>query len=471
MTIVLRLTGLDAKAGIEDVRTFFENLHIPDGGVYILGGSLQEAFIAFGSEKDAQLALRQTGGYLRGSAVSLYISSMQEVEHKLETFLRTKKKNSLSVKRPQPQPAATPPLLKSPPQDGNVVNLSPSPASSVDPGIANIPHLNAQDGCSNINVQTSDGRHLDSSTAFILGVCSVLQGLKSSQQSEISNLLPKLNLQVSSPSIEPDMVKKPEQTMAAKPGYIRLFGLPPTTTKEDICTFFKGLTVQEAMVNVKLGLSHGCLVKFASTQDACEALHFNQRLLGTVCVEVRGATEKLWNSVLEECTNVGREIPQRNPCSGSINHKQKPTFAHQIKRKSASELPCKPPKTHKLDDSKSPFSPGVEQVVMVNNLPKTMTKTEIKELFECTDIPHKNVLHLLDKDSNRTDTAFLIFHRSEDYEYALNLSGCHVGAAAIKVSSITKIAMRQMIAKYRIRSQRHFSKMDRMIVENSCSDA
>uniref|UniRef100_A0A672G454 Zgc:153215 n=1 Tax=Salarias fasciatus TaxID=181472 RepID=A0A672G454_SALFA len=393
MTIVLRLTGLDAKAGIEDVRTFFENLHIPDGGVYILGGSLQEAFIAFGSEKDAQLALRQTGGYLRGSAVSLYISSMQEVEHKLETFLRTKKKNSLSVKRPQPQPA-------------------------------------------------------------------------SSQQSEISNLLPKLNLQVSSPSIEPDMVKKPEQTMAAKPGYIRLFGLPPTTTKEDICTFFKGLTVQEAMVNVKLGLSHGCLVKFASTQDACEALHFNQRLLGTVCVEVRGATEKLWNSVLEECTNVGREIPQRNPCSGSINHKQKPTFAHQIKRKSASELPCKPPKTHKLDDSKSPFSPGVEQVVMVNNLPKTMTKTEIKELFECTDIPHKNVLHLLDKDSNRTDTAFLIFHRSEDYEYALNLSGCHVGAAAIKVSSITKIAMRQMIAKYRIRSQRHFSKMDRMIVEN-----
>lgn len=67
MTIILRLQGLDVKAGTEDIRTFFEGLRIPDGGVYIVGGRLKEAFIAFTTERDAQLAMRYTEKFLKGS--------------------------------------------------------------------------------------------------------------------------------------------------------------------------------------------------------------------------------------------------------------------------------------------------------------------------------------------------------------------------------------------------------------------
>uniref|UniRef100_A0A3B5BEH2 RNA-binding protein 12B-like n=1 Tax=Stegastes partitus TaxID=144197 RepID=A0A3B5BEH2_9TELE len=302
MTVILRLEGLDVEAGAEHIRAFFKELHIPDGGVYIIGGRLREAFIAFGSERDAQLAMRRTGNLLKGSEVTLYVSSMAELERRLESLFRKKKKSSqLTVQRPAAKPST----------------LS-------------------------------------------------------------------LNL-------------------ITQPGYVRLFGLPASTTKEDICRFFTGLTVQEAIVNVQLGVNHGCLVKFANMQDARDALDFNQQLLGHICVEVRGATEKMWNG-------------------------QKSSLP--IKKRAVNQLPSEPPKKP-------------------NKLPKDMNKTEIKILFGCPNLSNKKVLHLLDKKGNTTDTAFVTFDRTADYEYALNLSGCHVGTSAIEVSSISKQKMAEKLATTR----------------------
>ncbi|XP_069552153.1 RNA binding motif protein 12Ba [Brachyistius frenatus] len=250
----------------------------------------------------------------------------------------------------------------------------------------------------------------------------------------------------------PDEVITPEPTLASKPGYVRLFGLPASTTKEDICHFFRGLTVQEAIVNVLLGSKRGCLVKFANMRDACDALCFNQQSLGPICVEVRGATEKLWDNVLQECGNasdlVERWEPLKNPLHESSKHKDKSTSTLRIKRRSINRLPSKPPKKPKLDaDSGMPISPYMEHVVMVSNLPKEMTKTEIKELFACPNIARKNVLHLLDKAGCRTDTSFLIFHCTENYNYAMNLNGCYVGSNPINISAITKAMMREMMWK------------------------
>uniref|UniRef100_A0AAQ4RDK4 RNA binding motif protein 12Ba n=1 Tax=Gasterosteus aculeatus aculeatus TaxID=481459 RepID=A0AAQ4RDK4_GASAC len=323
MTIILRLEGLDAKAGTEDIRTFFAGLHIPDGGVYIVGGSLSEAFIAFTVYRDAQLAMRYTEKFLKGSKVTLHISSMAELEQRLNPPLTT---------------------------DANV------------------------------------------------------------------------------------------------PGYVRLFGLPGATTKDDICQFFKGLTVQEAIVNVELGRSHVCLAKFANAQDACNALLFNQHSLGPICVEVRGATEKMWTSAMQECQSaleVGGATPKQSP---PVTRRPETTSAPELKRRAVDQLPSKSPKKPKS-------TPTMEYVVMVTNLPEIMTKTEIKELFGCPNIAHKNVQHLLDKEGNRTDIAFLIFNRTEDYEYAINLNGCHVSSNAIQVSSIGKKTMWEMVAKTRPRKQ------------------
>uniref|UniRef100_A0A3Q1ESC8 RNA binding motif protein 12Ba n=1 Tax=Acanthochromis polyacanthus TaxID=80966 RepID=A0A3Q1ESC8_9TELE len=336
MYIILRLQGLDVKAGVEDIRAFFHPLHIPDGGVVIVGGSLREAFIAFISERHAQLAMRRTGNLLKGSEVTMHISK--------------------------------------------TIKAAESPKVAVSP-----------------KAVASDG------------------------------------------SITP------EQTANSKPGYVRLFGLPPSTTKEDICRFFSGLTVQEAIVNVQLGLNHGCLVKFANMQDARDALCFNQQLLGQICVEVRGGTEKMWNSALQECETASKvqERPKLEQNPLRENHKQKSLL--EINKRSVSPLPSTPAKKPKIVTAYTP--PPARHIVMVNNLPKEINKTEIKELFGCPNVSHKNVLHLLDKFGRKTDTAFLIFDQIEDYEYALNLSGCHVGTSAIQVSAITEQMMREKMSK------------------------
>lgn len=446
MTIILRLQGLDVKASTEDIRKFFECLHIPDGGVYIVGGSLREAFIAFTTERDAQLAMRYTGNFLKGSKVTLHISSMAELEHKLQSLLKKKNKsspNQLTGKRPQAPPNERSPSLNAWPHDHKAANL-PQPL-----------YPNTAD------LQTSPVQSLDSSTAFLLGVCTVLQGLQSSQTQ--NEALPGVDFPKADCTVVCDELKTPELTLNSRPGYVRLFGLPASTTKEDICIFFRGLSVKEAIVNVKLGLGHGCLVKFASMQDACDALHFNQQSLGPICVEVRAATEKMWTSALQECENAdnGERAKPHNCCEETSNHRRKTTSALQLKRRAFNQLPSKEPKKPRTDCVSTTLTPTMEYIVMVRNLSKEMTKTEIKELFGCPKIAHKNVLHLLDKESNRTDTAFLIFNCTEDYDYAMNLTGCHVGPAAIEVSSITKEKMRDMMAKTHPRNIINRQEMDK----------
>lgn len=445
MTIIIRLQGLDVKAGAEDIRNFFEHLHIPDGGVYIVGGRLGEAFIAFTSERDAQLAMRHTGNFLKGSKVTLHISSMAEMEHRLRSLLRKEKPSPTQVTLTKPQPSS----------EAHLPSLN-----------ARHPHHNTADRPPNqntANIQPSTLPSLDSNTAFLLGVCTVLQGLQSSHQSSNTEAVPGVVLpKDDSTCVESDDLKTPGLTENSKPGYVRLFGLPSSATKEDICHFFRGLTVQEAIVNVKLGLRRGCLVKFANIQDACDALHFNQQLLGTIYVEVRTASEKMWTSALKECEiafdTAERAKPQQNPLQETINHSQKSTM--HTKKRSGNKLPSKPKKKTRLDCDSAAFSPSMEYIVMVRNLPRKMTKTEIKELFGCPNVKGKNVLHLLDKRGNRTDKAFLIFDHIEDYNYAVSLTGCHVASDVIEVSSITKEMMMDMMAKTYPRNCKHHLKMD-----------
>lgn len=475
MTIILRLEGLDVKAGTEDIRTFFKCLHIPDGGVYIVGGSLKEAFIAFTTERDAQLAMRLTGNVLKGSKVTLHISNMEELEHKLKSLLKRKKLSPkpFKAKRPKPSPDASLVPLNSQPHNPKTANPTPTTAWPLDPNTANpsqpcnpktadVPPTTTwtrDPNSSNLpqplhpvisNLQLDNS--LDSNTAFLLGICTVLQGLHSSHQRENNGAVPKLDFPKTDSTVDVSEVRAPEQTLNSRPGYVRLFGLPATATKEVICRFFRGLTVQEAIVNVNLGLKHGCLVKFANMQDACDALLFNQQSLGPFCVEVRGASEKMWTSALQECENaldVGESMkPKQSPLGETAYHKQRPTSALRIRSRPVKWLASKSPKNQRPDgDSTTALSPTVEHVVMVRNLPQKMTKTEIKELFGCPNIAHKNVLHLLDQEGNRTDTAFLFFNRNEDYDYAMNLSGCHVGSDAIEVSSVTKKIMTDMMAR------------------------
>ncbi|XP_028281598.1 RNA binding motif protein 12Ba [Parambassis ranga] len=460
MTIILRLQGLNVKAGPEDIRTFFDSLHIPDGGVYIVGGSLREAFIAFKTERDAQLAMRYNGSFLKGSRVTLHISSMAELEHKLKSLLE-QKPSKLVAKKPRHRPEAIVTSLNVP-SNANAANLSPSAAMPPDPETANLPHVNAQHVYPDTaNVQTSLTQSLDSGSAFLLGMYTILQGLQSSNQTQSNNAVPTAVVpEADSRAVAPDENRTPGQTLISNPGYVRLFGLSASATKKDICWFFQGLDVQEAIVNVKLGDRPCCLVKFANNQDASDALRFNQRSLGPICVEVRQATKKMWAAALKDCEMAGVEDKERqNLLTKSVNLRQKPINPLHLKRQSVPPFPSKTPKKPRpYLDLNTPVSRTEEYIVMVTNLPTNITKTEIKDFFGCPNISHKNVLHLLDMERNRTDTAFLIFDRNEDYNYAMNLTGCHVGSDAIEVSSISKEEMWKKMAESKLK---YFQSMDR----------
>ncbi|XP_056236594.1 RNA binding motif protein 12Bb [Seriola aureovittata] len=84
MAVVIRLQGLRVTAGSEDIRKFFTGLKIPDGGVHIIGGERDEAFIIFASDEDARRAMTRSGGCIKDSPVTLLLSSKAEMQNMLE---------------------------------------------------------------------------------------------------------------------------------------------------------------------------------------------------------------------------------------------------------------------------------------------------------------------------------------------------------------------------------------------------
>uniref|UniRef100_A0A1A7XPU5 RNA binding motif protein 12B n=2 Tax=Iconisemion striatum TaxID=60296 RepID=A0A1A7XPU5_9TELE len=96
MAVVIRLQGLSVTAGSEDIRRFFSGLRIPDGGVHIIGGELDEAFIIFASDEDARRAMSRSGKFIKDSRVTLLLSSKTEMQNVLE---RTTTTSELDQKR------------------------------------------------------------------------------------------------------------------------------------------------------------------------------------------------------------------------------------------------------------------------------------------------------------------------------------------------------------------------------------
>ncbi|XP_010883023.4 RNA binding motif protein 12Ba isoform X2 [Esox lucius] len=439
-------SGLNIEAGTEDIRSFFTSLYIPDGGVYIIGEHRGEAFIVFTTEKDAQLAMRRSGNLLRGSPVTLHVSSIAELQRKLKSKLLKEK--------------LLPPFL---PERKSLPSLAmPLP---------------------------------DPATAQLIGVVSAIQGLPSNRLAEhtkVEAAAPSPLSQRDSTAVTVGEFGKREDTCCSKPSYVRLFGLPDTVTKQEICHFFKGLFVQDVIANVKLGVSHGCLVKFAHAQDACDALSFNHQQLGSVTVQVRGSSEEMWSYAIQQCQNPSYDplenpvyrptaqrantlfnpqeissntICQSGPSSQSRERASKRARpSHRTKRQSLYELDkelkprmwakrCSEDRSLSVSPKRprscEALPPSVEFCVMVKNLSPTIAKSEIKELFGCPHIANSKIVYLLDKESQRTDTAFVVFDQSEDYVYALYLNGCHVGSGVIDVSTVTKEEMQTLLSTER----------------------
>ena len=80
MSIIIRLQNLPWDASTLNVRQFFHNLSIPDGGVHIIGGDKGDAFIAFSTDEDARQAMRRDGDYIGNTQIKLLLSSKSEMQ-------------------------------------------------------------------------------------------------------------------------------------------------------------------------------------------------------------------------------------------------------------------------------------------------------------------------------------------------------------------------------------------------------
>ncbi|XP_069604812.1 RNA-binding protein 12B-like isoform X2 [Ranitomeya imitator] len=84
MSWIVQLKGLPATATSSDIREFFCGLHIPRGGVSIIGGIYGEAYIVFSTHDDARQAVNLSGRLLKDSFVYLEYANEEEMRAALE---------------------------------------------------------------------------------------------------------------------------------------------------------------------------------------------------------------------------------------------------------------------------------------------------------------------------------------------------------------------------------------------------
>ncbi|XP_068093753.1 RNA-binding protein 12B-B-like [Hyperolius riggenbachi] len=90
MSVVLRLQGLSNRASAHDIRKFFVNLDIPQGGVTITGGANGEAFVDVPTWDVAYQALQMSGQQIRNSIIDISVASPEEKQQALENCTKEK---------------------------------------------------------------------------------------------------------------------------------------------------------------------------------------------------------------------------------------------------------------------------------------------------------------------------------------------------------------------------------------------
>ncbi|XP_063816236.1 RNA-binding protein 12 [Pseudophryne corroboree] len=180
MAVVIRLQGLPIVAGTMDIRHFFSGLTIPDGGVHIVGGEQGEAFIVFATDEDARLGMMRTGGTIKGSKVSLLLSSKTEMQNMIE----------LSRRRFE------------------TANIDIPPANSNRPGPPPNPTISSSSVMSRVSLPTTVPNFSSPPTSTVSAVTSVVDSSKNVatfSTANIGNAPPNLGAAFCSPSFSSNM--------------------------------------------------------------------------------------------------------------------------------------------------------------------------------------------------------------------------------------------------------------------------
>ncbi|OCT76987.1 RNA-binding protein 12B-A-like [Xenopus laevis] len=235
MAVVIRLQGLPVVAGATDIRHFFSGLHIPDGGVHVTGGKLQEAFIIFATDEDARRAMSRSGGLIKKSRIGLFLSSKAEMQHTLE--INRKGNKDLG---------ATPDISK-------LLNVMKK--GNYKKNIGNKNHVEA-------GFDGSGAKHNEENVPR-----SKYQEKKGTRPLKDNGY-----------------------------GYVFLYGLPYTAGKLDVKEFFHGFDVEDVHFSVNQNGSRdgNAYVKFASVEDAKASLSRDNEYIGHRYISVKLSNEQKW---------------------------------------------------------------------------------------------------------------------------------------------------------------------------------
>lgn len=234
MAVVIRLQGLRITAGSEDIRNFFTGLRIPDGGVHIVGGELEEAFMIFASDEDARRAMTRSGGCIKGSPVNLLLSSKSEMQNVLEESTRRSESKSRGMYKED---------VKSPSAERGPLPFNKDPRADIrrpdHQEMRNRPSLSS----------FSETRHQREGSA--------------SERDEV---------------------------------YLKLTGMPFSATKDNVYSFFDGLQIDDIMfLRNPRGMPSGqSIVRFATKQDAVEGLKRDREYMGPRYIQVTRCSEEQW---------------------------------------------------------------------------------------------------------------------------------------------------------------------------------
>uniref|UniRef100_H3BHP9 Copine-3 n=1 Tax=Latimeria chalumnae TaxID=7897 RepID=H3BHP9_LATCH len=522
MAVVIRLQGLPIVAGTMDIRHFFSGLTIPDGGVHIVGGELGEAFIVFATDEDARLGMMRTGGTIKGSKVSLLLSSKTEMQNMIELSRRRFETANLDMSpansnRPGPTSSSsavsgrgnmptTAPSFSSPTpsvvstassvHDSNKTmptfstasvgnappNLGPSfgspsfsstlpttisPMNSVPPPpippmptmpalppMPSIPPMPVPPPVSTLppvppvppilpvpsvppmtNIPPVSG--IPPISAPPLGpmpgglngsgsIMSMTSNLTHMFMSPMNPVNPVASISSQS-CIKPPLVNSDDL-------YVRLHGMPFSSTETDVREFFYGLQVEAVqMMSDHLGRSNGnAFVKFFTPQDTYEALKRHRMMMGQRYIEVSSATERQWMSP-------GASIGTKPSMAASIQS--------QVQFRSRSKSPSEKSRSR----SRSPLK--VDFCVYLKGLPYEAENKHVIEFFKKLDIVEDSIYIAYGPNGRATGEGFVEFKTEIDYKAALCRHKHYLGNRFIQVHPISKNGMLEKIDLIRKRLQ------------------
>ncbi|KAK5862377.1 hypothetical protein PBY51_017781 [Eleginops maclovinus] len=326
MAVVIRLQGLRVTAGSEDIRKFFTGLKIPDGGVHIIGGEQEEAFIIFASDEDARRAMIRSGGCIKGSPVALLLSSKSEMQNLLERSTR--------------------------------------------------------------DVELDQKRRLEENARHARRPVDPEAGRRSASRS--------------------DYTPPPQHQRASNTNddlLVFLKGMPFSVTEEQVRDFFCDLLIDEIvlMKNGNGSKNGKGFVKFATREDANEALNRDRQYIGSRYVEVSSTTAEDWRRATGKVPMAVNKHDNFERDRSPIRHQRNPHYV-----RSQSPVAQRPDATS-----------DEEYCVLIENLSYTVEKEDIKKLFRNAKLENDQILHLIGNDGKRTRSAFVLFKNLCDYCDAL----------------------------------------------------